>query len=225
MFTTSLPLLERLRDPQDRLAWLELLSLYTPLLRSWLRPHCRQEADLDDLTQEVLDVLARKVKDFDHNRRMGELFAPGCGSHRRQRAGPLPPHSATTRFVSPATQPGLVEQLEEITSSSLSRRWERQHDQHVAASLMALIRPEFADSTWEAFRRLVVEGRSTCRSRLRLGTSTANAVMIAKSPRPGPAPRRTKELGGKLTRARVFLKGSAFVGNGSCESGSLWCSA
>src|SRR4051812_17860030 len=100
MFTTSLTLLERLRDPRDGAAWAELVRMYTPLVRSWLRPHCRQDADADDLTQEVLAVLARKVADFDHNRRMGAFRAcPPRG------APPLPPRRAPPLHPTPPLGP------------------------------------------------------------------------------------------------------------------------
>src|SRR5207247_9328051 len=65
-------------------------------------------------------------------------------------------------------------------SSDLSRLWERQHDQHVAGVLLNRIRPEFTASTWEAFQRVVVEGRPAAEVAAALEL-TPNAVMIAKS--------------------------------------------
>lgn len=179
MFTTSLTLLERLRDPRDAAAWNQLVLLYTPLLHSWLRPHCGQEANADDLTQEILTVLARKIKDFAHNRRLGAfrtwlrtITAHKLGDHLRsvrRQAGP--------GFVEePAS---LLEQLAD-PASDLNRHWERQHDQHIAQALLELIRPEFAPATWEAFHRLVVEDQPTAEVAVALNV-TANAVLIAKS--------------------------------------------
>jgi RNA polymerase sigma-70 factor (ECF subfamily) len=178
MFTTSMSLLERLRDPQDEAAWQQLVALYTPLLHSWLRPHCAQQADVDDLTQDVLVVLSGKVKQFAHNRRMGAfrtwlraIAAHKLGDHlrdSRRRAG-----------GGGEEQARLLSQLED-PASDLSRVWERQHAQHVAAALLAHLRPEFSAPTWEAFHRLVVLGQSSAAASAALNV-TPNAVLIAKS--------------------------------------------
>jgi RNA polymerase sigma-70 factor (ECF subfamily) len=179
MFTTSLTLLARLRDPQDDGAWRQLVSLYTPLLRSWLRPHCAQESDAEDLTQEVLAVLVQKVREFAHNRRMGafrtwlrSVAANKLADHlrRRQRPGAAQAGEDPSDVLAQLADP----------ASGLSQVWERQHDEHVAASLLGLIRPEFTAPTWEAFQRLVVQGQSTAEVADAL-KMTRNAVLIAKS--------------------------------------------
>lgn len=45
MHTTSITLLERLRQPSDPEAWCHFVELYTPLLYSWSRRLGLQEAD------------------------------------------------------------------------------------------------------------------------------------------------------------------------------------
>ncbi len=177
MFTTSLSLLERLHDPRDEQAWRQVVTLYTPLLRSWLRPHCPQEADAEDLTQDVLAVLAQKVGEFDHNCRMGAfrtwlrtIAANKLSDHLR---------SARRRGTMSGEPAGLLEQLED-PASDLSQRWERQHDRYVVRTLLARIRPDFTAVTWEAFQRVVVRGEATAAVAAALGLST-NAVLIAKS--------------------------------------------
>jgi RNA polymerase sigma-70 factor (ECF subfamily) len=178
MFTTSLSLLERLRDPHDEAAWRQLVTLYTPLLRSWLRPHCLQEADADDLTQDVLTVLAQKVPEFAHNRRMGAFrtWLRTIAAHK------LGDYLRAARRRAPAAGAGQGRVLEQLAdpASDLNRLWDRQHDKHVARTLLALIRPEFAATTWEAFQRLVIDGQATADVAKDLNL-TPNAVMIAKS--------------------------------------------
>jgi RNA polymerase sigma-70 factor (ECF subfamily) len=171
-------LLDRLRDPRDEMAWQRLVELYTPLLRSWLRPHCRQEADLDDLTQDVLTVLACKVKEFDHNSRMG-AFRTWLRTIAANKLGDYLRSGRHRAGCQGEEQERLLAQLAD-PASDLSRVWERQHAEHVAAALLAQLRPEFSDSTWEAFQRLVVQGQSTAEVAQALHL-TPNAVMIAKS--------------------------------------------
>src|SRR6516164_813904 len=72
---TSARLLERLRDRGDAPAWQKLVLLYTPLMRAWLRPAGLQAADVDDLTQRVLEVVVRKLPQFRHDGRPGAFRA------------------------------------------------------------------------------------------------------------------------------------------------------
>ena len=65
-------------------------------------------------------------------------------------------------------------------ASLLSRRWDAEHDAHVARKLMDLLEPEFSHSTWSAFRRQVVDGQSAAIVASGLGMSV-NAVLLAKS--------------------------------------------
>jgi RNA polymerase sigma-70 factor (ECF subfamily) len=68
----------------------------------------------------------------------------------------------------------------EDPNSDLSRRWDREHDEHVSRRLLELIEPEFAPSTRRAFRRVVLEGAPAATVAAELGISV-NAVFIAKS--------------------------------------------
>jgi RNA polymerase sigma-70 factor (ECF subfamily) len=119
------------------------------------------------------------VPEFAHNRRMGAFrtWLRTVAAHK------LGDYLRSARRRAPAGaadgQAQVLEQLED-PASDLSRRWERQHDQHVAQALLTLIRPEFAATTWEAFQRLVVEGQATAEVAAALNL-TPNAVLIAKS--------------------------------------------
>lgn len=53
MNDTSLSLLARVRQGDDSQSWDRLLELYAPLLRSWLQAYDVQDADADDLIQDV----------------------------------------------------------------------------------------------------------------------------------------------------------------------------
>ena len=58
MIDASPSLLDRLSRRPDDADWRRLVDLYVPVLYAWLRPHGLQPSDLDDLTQEVLGVVA-----------------------------------------------------------------------------------------------------------------------------------------------------------------------
>ncbi len=64
-------LLDRLSRRPDDADWRRLVSLYTPVLHACLGRHGLQPADLDDLMQEVLGVVAQEMQAFRHNGRVG----------------------------------------------------------------------------------------------------------------------------------------------------------
>lgn len=175
MFTTSFTLIGRLREPDDADAWAHFVALYAPLLRAWVRPLCRQDADAEDVVQEVLVVVVRRLPAFAHSRRMGAfrtwlkaVVANKLGDHLRSSA--RRPAGLSDQVVAQLADP----------SSELSREWDRQHARHLAQALLQRIRHEFEPATWDAFCRVTVEGEPTASVAAALG-KTANAVMIARS--------------------------------------------
>jgi len=179
MAETSVSLLERLRLHPDAAAWRELVDLYTPLIRGWLRRHAVSEADADDLTQEVMAVVVRELPHFQHNQRRGAFrnWLRTITAHRlraswRDRKS-LPEATGDSDFLK------MLDQLED-PASDLSRLWEREHDRHVARRLLELIEPHFEASTWQAFRRVVLDGCKAAAVAEELGLSV-NAVLLAKS--------------------------------------------
>jgi RNA polymerase sigma-70 factor (ECF subfamily) len=176
MSDTSASLLERLHAQPDDADWRRLVELYAPLIRGWLRRQGVGEADAEDVSQEVLTVVVRRFPDFSHNQRRGAFRAwlraitANClrDFWRAQRLRP-----AAHDFA------GLLDQLSDDDSAQ-SRVWDREHDLHVARRLLELIQGDFAPTTWEAFRRVALEGAAADAVAADLGL-TVNAVFIAKS--------------------------------------------
>jgi RNA polymerase sigma-70 factor (ECF subfamily) len=170
--------LDRLRLQSDAASWKRFVDLYGPLLSTWLRRQGVQAPDADDLVQEVLGVVVRELPQFRHNRRLGafrcwlrtillnRLRAFWRGRHGQPGA------------VGAAPGPDF-EQLED-PQADLSRLWDQEHDRHVLRRLMELIEPEFAPATWQAFRRVTLDGQSPASAARELGLSV-NAVWLAKS--------------------------------------------
>lgn len=179
MSETSVSLLERLRDRADPDAWRRLVDLYSPLIAGWLRRHGVPRSDVDDLVQEVLAVLVRRLPEFRHNRRAGAFrhwlrsILVNC---LRQSGRARRHHPATPGAIDLAA---ILDQLED-PGSGLSGLWDREHDQHVARQLLEWVEPEFQPGTWRAFVGQVLEGASAGAVAAELGT-TVNAVLIAKS--------------------------------------------
>jgi RNA polymerase sigma-70 factor (ECF subfamily) len=175
---TSVSLLERLaRQPCDE-DWRRLLELYQPLLRTWLARQGVPPTDTDDLVQEVLLVVFREMGHFE--RRGPGAFRAWLRTILVHRVR----HYFRTCRQRPAATGGsdFSRRLDELEShdSALSRLWDREHDEHVAASLLRRVQGDFAPATWQAFRRHVLEGEPVARVAEELGLSL-NSVLLAKS--------------------------------------------
>jgi RNA polymerase sigma factor (sigma-70 family) len=176
---TPRSLFDRLCQPGAAQAdWDRLVVIYGPFLRGMLLCRSLQGADVDDLVQDVLAVLVRKLAQFRHNGKGGAfrtwLRAMVANEvrafyRRRNRPEPADPQDETSPLL-------LLEQAD----SELSRRWDEEHDRHVMARLLEIIRPEFTPPTWQAFERSALQGRPAEEVGAELGL-TANAVCIARS--------------------------------------------
>jgi RNA polymerase sigma-70 factor (ECF subfamily) len=153
--------------------------LYGPLLRGWLRRQGVRSPDDDDLVQDVLGVVVRELPHFRHNQRPGAFRTwlrtiltnrlRAFWKARQSRAVPVGGSSANE---------GL-EQLED-RAADLGRLWDQEHDRQLLRRLMALAEPEFTPATWQAFRRVTLEGQPAAVVARELGL-TVNAVWLAKS--------------------------------------------
>jgi RNA polymerase sigma-70 factor (ECF subfamily) len=179
MTPTSDTLLERLSVRSDAEAWGQLVDLYTPLIRGWLRRDLQLEQDADDLVQEVLCVVVRKLPQFRREPRPGAFrrwlrgITVNClrDMWRARRSAP--------RALGASDFCEVLQQLED-PESGLSRLWDEEHDHHVARQLLARIRPHFEATTWTAFQRVALDAVPADQVARELGLSV-NAVFIAKS--------------------------------------------
>lgn len=182
---TSLSLLERLQDRgrPDNESWTRMVDMYSPLIRNWLKRHGLEGQDADDIVQEVLSVVFRRLPDFQRNDRTGSFrawlrtIAVNClrdfwKSRRRRKAG------AGLASGSDDVQQMLDELAD--SASALSQLWDREHDRHVTQYLLQLIKPEFSDANWEAFERVAIRGESAKTVAADLDV-TLNAIYIARS--------------------------------------------
>ncbi|HVS35252.1 MAG TPA: sigma-70 family RNA polymerase sigma factor [Gemmataceae bacterium] len=178
MNTTSLGLLDRLKSAKpDAAEWQRLQDIYLPLIRHWLSRLPGLHDEVDDLSQEVLVVLFRELPSFER-RRDGSFRAwlrqvavnrirAYCKTKHKQSLG---------GFLRQADS--VFSQLEDPTSD-LARQWDQDHDRHVFQKLLAVVRPDFEPTTWEAFTRFALDGRPAERVAEELGM-TPSAVMQCK---------------------------------------------
>jgi RNA polymerase sigma-70 factor (ECF subfamily) len=171
--STSLSLLDRLcaRDAQ---AWRQMVVLYAPLLHAWLRPAGLQASDIDDVTQNALMIVVRKLPEYRHNGHPGAFRAWLRSIVQKCLRDFL---RATDRHEARLLE--LRARLDD-PGSDLHRWWDREHDRYVLRGLLELVAPEFTSTTWTAFYRTALEGAAPGAIAAELGLSP-NAIHIARS--------------------------------------------
>src|SRR3569623_1078849 len=71
--TTRVSLLLRLRDSQDHAAWLEFVSLYEPATYRLLRRQGLQDADAQEIVQQLFMAVSRNIERWDPSKERGSL--------------------------------------------------------------------------------------------------------------------------------------------------------
>ena len=65
----------RIRNSDDRDAWDEFLDLYTPIVRAYCFQRRIQEADVDDIAQDVMSGVAKSIRSLQYDASKGRFRA------------------------------------------------------------------------------------------------------------------------------------------------------
>ncbi|HRX77772.1 MAG: sigma-70 family RNA polymerase sigma factor [Planctomycetaceae bacterium] len=179
MSETSTSLLDCLREGTDDEAWQRLVTVYSPLIRNWLRRYSTAEHDADDLVQDVLTVVVRRMPEFERQPRVGAFrcwlrtITVNClrDFWRAKRIRP--------RATGDSNFQQVLDQLAD-PDSGMSHLWDEEHDKLVTERLLELIKPHFNEKTWRAFKAVTIQEKTAEETATELGM-TVNAVFIAKS--------------------------------------------
>ncbi len=175
---TRQSLLLRIRDSQDREAWYEFVSIYRPLIYRVGRRHGLQDADAQDLTQDVLQKVERKAGEWKEGQAPGTFWrwlatvAKNAAIDAIRRAAPDVARGGSSVGEVLQSLPERDTGSEAVFRLELERqafRWAARR-----------IRDEFTGPTWTAFWQTMIEGRLCAEVADRLGRSLG-AVYTARS--------------------------------------------
>ncbi len=158
--STRPSLLIRIRDAQDREAWEQFVEIYAPLIFGFARKRGLQNADAADLTQEVLQSVARSIRRLDYDRRRGTfrgwLLTVTRNALRKHQA-------SRNREPQGSGGSGLLKLLQEHPEDNDgdAMLWKAEHERCLFRWAAERVRCDFRPSTWEVFWEIAVKGRST----------------------------------------------------------------
>jgi RNA polymerase sigma factor (sigma-70 family) len=175
--TTSATLLARLRhDPSNDAAWDEFVEQYGRHIYRWCRQWRLQDADAEDVAQEILLKLARKLRDFTYNPASSFRGWLKTVAHHAWRD--FIDSRSRTRPVGDEQVWALLQSVE--AREDLIQRLEEAFDHELLEAAKVQVRLRVAPHTWEAFRLVAIECLPVTDVAARVNMQVA-MVYVAKS--------------------------------------------
>lgn len=175
--STRATLLARLRQaPSDQAAWGEFVAHYGPAVRAWCRRWGLQEADVEDVTQNVLLRLSVKLPEFAYDRTksfrawLKVLTGNACRDYLRRVA-------AATAGSGDTAVRDLLESAP--AQADLEARLDEAFDRELLAVAAEAVKARVAPQTWEAFRLTAVDGLPGAEAAARIPMQVSQ-VYVAK---------------------------------------------
>ena len=155
--------------------WGHFIQTYEPFIRAMLSGKGLQPSTIDDVTQEVLVVVVRRLPEFERQR---------TGSFRAWlraiTVNCLSDHRKSKKCVTGGDEmQELIGALQD-PESDLSMAWNQQHAQHVLRVLLETTESEFESTTVEIFRALALDGKPVDEVAAKFGKSKG-ACYVARS--------------------------------------------
>lgn len=170
---TSLTLMEMLRqDPSNAIAWDRFVRRYHPRICGWCRAWGLQEADADDVAQDVLTKLTGRMASFRYDRT--RCFRAWLKTITQRVLSDV---MASRRRAVGSQVPALFERVE--AQADLERRIAEIFNRELLELAISRVRARVAPTTWDAFRLTALEERSGAEASQLLQVPIAS-VFVAK---------------------------------------------
>jgi RNA polymerase sigma factor (sigma-70 family) len=143
--TTNLSLLLRIRDSSDSRSWQEFAEVYGRVIRGYCARRGLQEADADDVSQEVLAQVARSIGTFG--------YQPGRGTFRAW-LGTMTRNKITRFFEVSGRQLESArgdQSAGQMATAGEDPEWTAEFHISILETALARIRGDFEFRTWSAF--------------------------------------------------------------------------
>ncbi|MFO0820036.1 MAG: sigma-70 family RNA polymerase sigma factor [Pirellulales bacterium] len=153
---THASLLLQLQNSGNQEAWLEFVSIYRPIIYRLARRRGLQDADSQDLAQQVLISVSRSIEHWQKSDESVRF------RHWLRRVAKNAICNALTRQPKDRAGGGTSAQnlLEEYADPdpSVTREFELEYRRELFLRAAAVVRADVAADTWQAFQLAVVEG-------------------------------------------------------------------
>jgi len=161
----------------DQEAWARFVDQYGPKILAWCRKWQLQEADAQDVTQEVLLKLSDKMRTFVYD--PARSFRGWLKTLTRHACSDF--FDALPRQGRGSGDSGVRQLLDTVEArQDLIKHLEEGFDQELLEEAKRRVSRRVATHTWEAFRLTAIEGLPAADVAARLGLTVAR-VYVARS--------------------------------------------
>ena len=150
---THLSMLARVQQTSIGHSWNEFSDMYDGMVQGWLRRQNVQAQDADDIRQEVMTVVLRKIGDFRHNGRPGAFRAWLKSITSNCLRDFWKKKNRST--ISGPDLGEMAAQLED-DSSNQSMLWNAEHDRYIINHLLNDISERMSEKSVTIFRRVAI---------------------------------------------------------------------
>ena len=155
---TRVSLLIRVRDPANQAAWHEFVEIYRPVILRLARTKGMQEADADDVAQQILMAVAKAVEEREHDPKRAKfrtwLHRVACNAILNALSRGRPDRGSGDSGILDL----LGQEPSRMGPGSDVLRLE--HRREVFRWAARQVRREFDQATWDAFWLTAVEQRA-----------------------------------------------------------------
>ena len=176
--TTRVTLLTQLRqDPSDQAGWDEFVERYGRHIYRWCRQWKLQDADAEDVTQDILVKLTQKLRAFAYDPSRSFRGWLKTVAHHAWRD-----FEDNRRRAQSAAGDSQVQELMLTLEAreDLAQKLEEAFDLELLEAAKVRVRLRVAPHTWEAFRLMALEGLPVAEVAARVHLQVA-MVYVAKS--------------------------------------------
>jgi RNA polymerase sigma-70 factor, ECF subfamily len=174
---TRASLIVRLKDRRNEPAWNEFVSAYEPFLRHLVRRHAASEADVSDVTQQIMIAVARSVEGWTDDGRPASFRR---WLNRVARNAAIKFMARERRQAKGKGGTSFLEQLERVQDAGDDERRARQYEHELIVWAAEQVKGEFRESSWRSFWATQIEGRSVAETAAELSLSPG-AIYMSRS--------------------------------------------
>lgn len=171
MYTTSVSLLERLKQIDERPAWDRFVAIYTPLLYHWAIRFQLSAEDAADLVQDVFATLIVKIPNLTYDE--GRSFRGWLLTVTRNKLT----DRRRLRRVTEVQADGVSEPAIDDDPSRIVA--ETEFREFLTRRCLEVMQDSFLPSSWQSFWKMVIDGKSAPEVAAELNL-TISAVYSAK---------------------------------------------
>ena len=148
---TSKSLILRIRDASDSDAWSHFETLYSPIVRSYCRRRGVQEADIDDLVQEVMVSVSKAIRSFEYD--------PGRGRFRSW-FGTIAANKLKTFRARQSARAEFSDSTVVLSDQDVDYgEWESIFCQQILREASKIVRSKVEPLTWACFQATWMENQ------------------------------------------------------------------